>query len=199
MPSVSPIAPLSAAVMLSDWVQRMGRFPTDQECVASHALPHWVSLYKMFPGSSFSARISAALALPGAFTSHMTALSAATMIGAWVEREGRFPAHAECVASQGLPHWVGVCTLFPASSFRASISAALALPGALAANVKLRDCLGTDCTVRFLTTPETRLCPRCRHAAAQRSHEYDEPLLRRASLRQWGIGLADWDMELMGG
>lgn len=133
MPSVSPLAPLSAALRLGAWVEQMGRFPTDRECVASYGLPHWVSIYKMFPGSSFSARISAALALPGVVGSAL----------------------------------------------------------------KWRGCLGVECTVRFLTTPETRLCPRCRQLSTQQSSPYDEPMLRRASLRQWGVGLADWDMDML--
>ena len=127
----------------------------------------------------------------------MSPLSAAVLLGVWVQYHGRLPTDRECAASNGLVHWVTIYKLFPGSSFSARVSAALALPGVLASNIKLRDCLGTECTVRFFTTPETRLCPRCRSAVGQRASTYDEPLLRRASLRQWGVGRADWNMELM--
>ena len=127
----------------------------------------------------------------------MSPLSAAVVLGLWVQQHGRLPLDRECAASNGLVHWVTIYKLFPGSSFSARVSAALALPGVLASNVKLRACLGTDCTVRFFTTPETRLCPGCRSAMRQRASAYDEPLLRRASLRQWGVGLADWDSDVM--
>lgn len=56
---------LSAAQMLATWVTEHQRFPTWRECIAGNGIIHWDTVYKMFPGSCFSARISAALATPG--------------------------------------------------------------------------------------------------------------------------------------
>ena len=65
MANPHPMSPLSAAQTLATWIARHQRFPVEGECVASNGLLHWGTVYKLFPGSCFSARISAALALPG--------------------------------------------------------------------------------------------------------------------------------------
>lgn len=127
----------------------------------------------------------------------MSPLSAAIPLAAWVQTHGRYPIDLECVTRNNLPHWGTIYKLFPGSSFSARISVALGLPGAFASNIKLRECLGTGCAVRFYTTPAVRLCPRCHALTTRDESAYEIPALSRAQLEQFGIGLADWDVGVM--
>ena len=124
----------------------------------------------------------------------MSPLSAALPLAAWISAHGRYPVDTECVASNGLPHFTTLYKMFPGSSFSARISLALVLlQDVLTTHVKLRACLGTACTVRFYTTPNVRLCPRCRTTLAHSHDDSEMPALQRAQLRRWGVGMADWE------
>lgn len=57
------LSPLSAATLIAAWVDAHQRLPRDRECVTANGLPHWTNIYRLFPGSCFSARIRAALSV----------------------------------------------------------------------------------------------------------------------------------------
>lgn len=156
----------------------------------------------------------------------MTALSAAQVIGQWVQTHGHMPVQRECVPANGLIHWWTVYKLFPGSCFSGRISAALSIlglsvqephiclgpdcqvvflaapevrlcPRCAARLEKPRCCLGPGCDAVFVTTPEVRLCPRCRDKAGhQDSFEAAEGRLSRVELRRYGVGISDWE-EIM--
>ena len=132
----------------------------------------------------------------------MTVTSAAVQLASWVVDHGRLPTEQECVPANGLPHWKTIYLRFPGPRFSARLSAILVggLPSAhngiavstCPGNQRLLPCL--ICDVPFSVDPACRTCPVCKKLKRQRPDE--EPILTQAQMRRYGIGQADWDMEV---
>lgn len=60
-PGRPALSPGSAARLIAAWSEQYQRLPMEQECVTTNNLPHWTSIYRLFPGSCFSARLQLAL------------------------------------------------------------------------------------------------------------------------------------------
>ena len=134
-------------------------------------------------------------------TPPMTPLSAAQIIVAWVAVHQRLPMRDECVASLGMVHFTTIYKLFPGSCLSARLTMALAWPGVTVPSDvlgcwKVRPCLGPGCDASFYTTPEVRLCPQCRRRPPRDEGCHEGQTLTRAQLTRYGIGMADWDMEV---
>ena len=139
----------------------------------------------------------------------MTVTSAAAQLASWVAGHGRLPTDQECVPANGLPHWKTIYLRFPGPRFSARLSAILAggLPSSAGHGIAVSMCPGSQrllpcliCEVPFSVDPACRTCPVCKKLKRQRPDAVitldEEPILTQAQMRRYGIGQADWDMEV---
>ena len=138
----------------------------------------------------------------------MTVTSAAVQLAFWVASHGRLPTEQECVPANGLPHWKTIYLRFPGPRFSARLSAILVggLPS-VSNGITVSTCSGSQrllscliCEVPFSVDSACRTCPMCKKLKRQRPDAAitldEEPTLTLAQLRRYGIGQADWDMEV---
>ena len=138
----------------------------------------------------------------------MTVTSAAVQLASLVAGHGRLPTEQECVPANGLPHWKTIYLRFPGPRFSARLSAILTegLPSAHN-GIAVSTCLGSQrllpcliCEGPFSVDLACRTCPVCKKLKRQRLDAVttvdDAPMLTPAQLRRYGIGQADWDMEV---
>lgn len=135
-----------------------------------------------------------------------TPLSAALTLVSWIQTNKRFPSPRECRASTVGIHWTTLYNVLPGSSFSAMVSAALDIAGMCLTGkeepflspeipqVKIRRCLGAHCDATFPDQgAHVRFCERCRKRISDSVVEEPDPLVTRADMRRFGIGMADWD------
>ena len=96
-PGFQPTGAFSAALTIALWVKNHdGKHPTTLDCKPSNGLLSFMTYYRRLPGSSFSAIISAALAMVSAMPTSTTSLRMRHCLGP--NCEASFPYEGSHIA-----------------------------------------------------------------------------------------------------
>ena len=102
MPHKPPLTPLSAALTLVQWREQHGTWPRAAECVRANGLPHWTTLYRLFPNYPTAIDTASSVALLW----QEGAQAVASALAATVSLTRPQPTYKPCMRCSALIVWV---------------------------------------------------------------------------------------------